>query len=379
MFIKNAGQYFELQDPQKARWLPMEGLRGIAVLLVFFVHYSTLIAPYFATGEENNKLLEAIREAGNSGVDLFFVLSGFLIYRAVIRRPINYAQYAYRRIERIYPVFLFVLCIYTALSYLSPAHSKLPELLPDAIIYIVQNVLLLPGMLPVEPIITVAWSLSFEAFYYILAPAFVGLFLMRHWKWQHRLYLFLAIYAIYIVTQWFGFASHFRLTMFLGGIVLYEISQNTKLRDSNLTTSLVDWISISLFALGIASFTLLGNSRWVLDGSFMAEIPGFIKFVILNCVFVLIIYRCLFAQGPAAKQFSFAPLRWLGNMSYTYYLMHSLGLHIFFNLLSLVAPSFEGTVLIYCALIPFAMIATLLVSAPVYLLIERPISLKPKG
>ena len=37
---------FEIQDIAHARWLAMEGLRGLAVTLVFFVHYSELVGPY---------------------------------------------------------------------------------------------------------------------------------------------------------------------------------------------------------------------------------------------------------------------------------------------------------------------------------------------
>lgn len=377
MLHDRLASFFELQDPAKARWLSMEGLRGIAVILVFFVHYSSGMTPYFGGGDDNIWWIVAIREIGNSGVDLFFVLSGFLIYRAVVRRPLNHLQYAYRRLERIYPVFLTVLGIYLLLSHLFPAQSRIPTDMQAAATYITANVLLLPGIFDIEPIITVAWSLSYEALYYILVPLVVGILAMRKWQWQHRAIFFLAFYLGCIFSQMLDPTTYFRLTMFLGGILLYEVSQGMEFKKGPAKKPWIDWLSLTLLVAGLASFTLLGESRWMLGDTVLADIPPYFKFVILNGVFVLLVHRCIFASGTAARLFAFRPLRWLGNMSYTYYLMHSLGLHFFFRALPIVAPSLEGSVLIYVGLIPLALIATIVASLPVYMLIEYPFSLKP--
>jgi peptidoglycan/LPS O-acetylase OafA/YrhL len=355
----------------------MEGLRGIAVLLVFFVHYSSGMAPFFGANSECIWWIAAIHEVGNSGVDLFFVLSGFLIYKAIIDRSPNYTQYARRRVERIYPVFLAVLCIYVALSFLFPGYSRIPIAFGDASAYIMANVLLLPGIFSIEPIISVAWSLSYEALYYMLVPLLTGLLLMRHWRSQRRIVFVVAIYLFYIAAQWFGAAPHFRLTMFLGGILLYEIAYGLGIDGQHGGNPWIDWLSLALFVIGLACFTLLGESRWMLGKTAAAAVPGFLKFVILNGVFVLLVHRCLFAAGPAAHLFSLSPLRWLGNMSYTYYLTHSLGLHLFFKVLPAIAPTLKGSFLVYCGLVPFAIIITIGTSVPVYLFIERPFSLKP--
>ena len=82
---------------------PMEGLRGFAVFLVFLVHYSTLIGPRIAGHGDLPVLAEAMHTLGNRGVDLFFVLSGYLIYGSLMRRPQPFGQFMLRRVERIYP------------------------------------------------------------------------------------------------------------------------------------------------------------------------------------------------------------------------------------------------------------------------------------
>ena len=61
----------------------MEGLRGIAVFLVFLVHYSSLISPWLKY--DTIHIASFIHSAGQIGVDLFFVLSGFLIYGTIIK------------------------------------------------------------------------------------------------------------------------------------------------------------------------------------------------------------------------------------------------------------------------------------------------------
>lgn len=372
-------KYFELQDPAQARWLSMEGLRGMAVILVFFVHYSTGMNPYFGPNHAEIEWLDALHSIGNCGVDLFFVLSGFLIYRAVVSRPTNYLKYAYRRVERIYPVFLFVLVVYLLLGLVVPDRSKLPEGAGDAAVYILQNALLLPGMFSIQPIIAVAWSLSYEAFYYIVIPIVVGLLALRGWSAQSRIVLFLAIFAAYIALYWAGILTHFRLTLFIGGILLFEISGFRMRPLGTAMSCFLDVFALAFFVFGLLAYYYFID-LWLWAGFGDADtVPAFLKFVILNVSVVLLVYRCLFVSGAAARLFSYDPLRWLGNMSYTYYLMHSLGLHGFFLVLGKLAPDMTGSALMYFVLVPPAILMTVLVSVPVYLLIERPISLGGGG
>ena len=59
---------------------PMEGLRGFAVFLVFLVHYVTLVKPWVTANPILLDFSSKLHSIGNAGVDLFFVLSGYLIY-----------------------------------------------------------------------------------------------------------------------------------------------------------------------------------------------------------------------------------------------------------------------------------------------------------
>lgn len=72
---------------------PMEGLRGFAVFMVFWVHYATLCEPWYPTQTITATIADYMHSIGNSGVDLFFVLSGYLIYGSLISRQQNFFRY----------------------------------------------------------------------------------------------------------------------------------------------------------------------------------------------------------------------------------------------------------------------------------------------
>ena len=97
------------------RLAPMEGMRGFAALLVFFVHFNALFQGYFKPGP-TRELCKIAAIVGNTGVDVFFVLSGFLIYGIVFNGKQTYFQFLAHRARRLYPVFLFVLLFYVVLS-----------------------------------------------------------------------------------------------------------------------------------------------------------------------------------------------------------------------------------------------------------------------
>src|SRR5690242_8313675 len=191
-FLRNL---YELTDKSN-RFPSMEGIRGLAILLVFCVHYHTLFSPYLNPKSLSFRVSELGWGMGQSGVDLFFVLSGYLIYGAVIRKPTSYWKFMRRRVERIYPTFLAVFALYLFLCAALPGVSKLPSGAWHTTIYILQNLALLPGIFAITPLITVAWSLSYEFFFYFTIPLLVLLTSMRKWKRWQRVSFFLALAII---------------------------------------------------------------------------------------------------------------------------------------------------------------------------------------
>jgi peptidoglycan/LPS O-acetylase OafA/YrhL len=94
--------------------LPLDGLRGVAILMVMFFHQVDLLARQVA--DQGGPLLDVayvrVSRAGWVGVDLFFVLSGFLITGILLdtkSRPRYFRNFYIRRTLRIFPLYYAVL------------------------------------------------------------------------------------------------------------------------------------------------------------------------------------------------------------------------------------------------------------------------------
>ncbi|MCE9619202.1 MAG: acyltransferase [Planctomycetes bacterium] len=98
----------------RAHILPLDGLRGIAILMVMFFHQADLLTK--STQEHGGPLLDLVYaricRAGWVGVDLFFVLSGFLITGILLdtkSRARYFRNFYIRRTLRIFPLYYAVL------------------------------------------------------------------------------------------------------------------------------------------------------------------------------------------------------------------------------------------------------------------------------
>lgn len=351
--------YFELSRGSTHNVRPMEGLRGFAVFLVFLVHYATLVVDWLDDEAVVLRLAEVLHTVGNTGVDLFFVLSGYLIYGSLIARRQPFARFMARRIERLYPAFTVVFVLYVALSFLFPAESKIPPETDEALSYLLQNFLLLPGLFPIEPMITVAWSLSYELFYYLLIPLVIGALGLRERSTAWRSTFFVATGAALLLYCALA-GGHPRLALFIAGILLHEAMVSPRVPTP---PGLVGGAAL---VLGLLSTLLPGG------GSIGAAFDS----LWLSLSFFLVCLACFRAPlAPLARLFSWSPMRWLGNMSYSYYLIHGLALKAAFLAMSVLLPRLVFDSWFFWALMPVMFAITLLPSAALFLAMERPFSL----
>jgi len=329
----------------------MEGIRGLAVFLVFLVHYVSMTEPWLRPGTAMWNLARVIHSAGNAGVDLFFVLSGYLIYGTLIRKPRPMLAYFRRRIERIYPAFLAVFIVYVVLSFVFPGESKIPTgSLSAATTYLLANLLLLPGLFPIEP-------LSYEAFYYLCIPLLIGALGLRQWTSLGRLWFFAGASACIIGYGALVGFPHVRLVMFIAGIMLFEIV-------GNHAPPRIDRLGVLALVLGLM---------------LASQFEGATRIAVLFVSLALLCYAAFQGDGLARRWFSMTPIRWLGNMSYSYYLIHGLSLKAMFMLLATkIRPtgSWEGVE--FFGVLPFAFALTLIPSFMLFVVVERPISLAPR-
>ena len=341
---------------------PMEGLRGFAVFLVFLVHYVTLVTPWTESQIALMKFATALHTMGNTGVDLFFVLSGYLIYGSLIAKPQAFGRFMARRVKRIYPTFIVVFATYVGLSFLFPMENKIPLSIFLGLIYLLQNLLLLPGIFPIQPLITVAWSLSYEMFYYLVIPGVIAIWGLRERSVGWRVGFFVAVTVIGAVVG-AVYGGPIRLIMFVSGILLFEALAMQRIPSPSGALGLTALVAGLLAIL----LPLPGASGYM-----------FKIMVLFGAFFVLCLACFRNASGWLAKAFSWTPLRWLGNMSYSYYLLHALALKAGFMVFGKLVPASGSEQWVFWLMMPAMFALTLVASAVLFLAVERPFSLAPK-
>lgn len=373
-----AGVYEVSAAGSVSRNLPMEGLRGLAVILVFFVHYHFVFKPWINTDSHTFAISNFLGTIGLSGVDLFFVISGYLIYGLTIRKPGRYLTFIKRRMQRIYPTFLCVFALYLLLSAVLPSENKIPGEPLAAVLYILANVLLLPGLFDIHPIITVAWSLSYEFFYYILIPLLVFTLGMRRWQSKSRVLFFSTLALLYTFYCLIGSRPHFHLLMFVSGILLYEAIHSYNLGDR--LSPRFDYVALFVLLLSFPVFyVLIERPELTLLLSGHRQAGAVFSILVLFFSFFIFTLSCFTSRSLLRRMFSWTPLRWLGNMSYSYYLIHGLTLKgIGFIVLRLIAPGQFSTAAFWIGY-PVFFFVTLVSSTILFVLVERRFSILPSG
>lgn len=173
----------------------IEGLRGIAVLLVVFFHSGLKIA-----------------EGGYIGVDIFFVTSGYLITKTIVdnfdNQSFSLLQFYERRFQRIIPAAIFVIIITGSIGLI----FLLPEELRDLGTSIRSALILRSNTWAANSIdyfgistefkpLVHLWSLSIELQFYVLFPILLSLFLYLNIRKLFLASIFIAIIAlIYFAT-----------------------------------------------------------------------------------------------------------------------------------------------------------------------------------
>ncbi len=142
------------------RLLTIQRLRALAAILVIGVHAGRLELRAFPS-----TWLHPLQAFGGAGVDLFFVISGFIMITTTwsdfgVRG--SSPAFLVRRILRIYPIYWVVMAVYLVLNALAPNILHIDDGSPQSI---VASLLLLPQ--GHEPILVVAWTLVCEMFFYL--------------------------------------------------------------------------------------------------------------------------------------------------------------------------------------------------------------------
>jgi peptidoglycan/LPS O-acetylase OafA/YrhL len=300
----------------------LDGLRGIAVLLVLWIHFWQLFPSVPGA-------LEPVRRTatfGLLGVDLFFVLSGFLITRILLRAkgtPGYFSNFYARRALRIFPLYFGTL----AVGYL-----LIPQLLGKAgtpfaqqawYWFYAQNIAITFGYRMAGP--THFWSLAVEEQFYLVWPLLVAALLP-----SRLLRVALVIIALAVVCRvallWAGLGVFYftlaRMDEIAAGGVLAMLEhrgllhRHRRLIRLGAIASTVALLAIPLPAVG-------DHMPWV----------QVVKFSVAACCFACIIALCATARpgGAVERLLAGRSLRFTGRISYGMYVVHPFiftGVHV---------------------------------------------------
>lgn len=305
----------------EGRYSAMEGMRAFAAIAVFFVHFNAnFLKPEnykdwqtkvsnFSSYIFDNILL--ILSHGHYGVDLFFMLSGFLIARMVTKQSFRYGEFMFKRFCRIYPAFLVSLIIYAAYYVFVFGYDFWPG-------KFVGNLFLLHGIpgLNFPPYNFVTWSLWYEFFFYIFYPATIIVLIkfgLRHWLWA----VILGGVAILVIQ--FLFNIHvIRFVYFYFGVILAFLPREQTIKILKKIPSFI--VEIVL----ITSIILLSYNK----------ISYLIFLLLFGSSAMIVIYKSLYIESTSMKFFSLCWFRWLGNISYSFYLFHPIAIWMCFAVFS---------------------------------------------
>lgn len=189
-------------DNNKKYILTIEGIRGFAAIYVMLGHFVLLYKPYtFTPGLEF--VIKTLFGYGHQAVILFFIVSGFSIhysstkYDFTNKRDLN--DYFFKRIRRIYPLFLISLLIALVVLYI----TKSPSDWNRNILSFLFLTDISKGAI-VDPIQTnfPIWSLSYEIIYYLLYPFL--LFYLRKFNLKKILII---SFIVSLLAGFFEFAN----------------------------------------------------------------------------------------------------------------------------------------------------------------------------
>jgi peptidoglycan/LPS O-acetylase OafA/YrhL len=227
-------------------------------------------------------------------------------------------------------------------------------------------VFFLPGIFRIVPIITVAWSLSFEFAFYLFVP-FITLIVSREGEnRRRRIALLGAMWVLFALSEAFLFhGTHIRMLSFVSGMLLQEITTNRNV--ATFVTGRGQWISICALVV-TASYHFAVQSKHVVGPL------GVLSVALMSAAIFWFVLHALEYPGALQKVCTWRPMRYWGNISYSYYLAHGITLKALATLLARLQLQ-SHPVLTYFMALAIGLVATWVSASVLYLLVEKPLSL----
>ena len=289
----------------QARRTDIDTLRGVSVISVLIYHLNSSFFPN-----------------GYLGVDLFFVISGYVITRSIIKDlqngKFNFLNFYIKRARRILPALLFVLLtslLFAGIFLLNADLKRFVESLVSSLGFVSNFYFWLTGGYfssndQLKPLLHL-WSLSVEEQFYIFFPIFLFL-IYRFFKNKNAYFIGILLASIISFTLNYYFLSHTDTVFFLFPTRIWQFgigaaaALSPHLKIKNL------WAEF--FYYFIAIFLIVYNfcvtTKSLPDGTLMC----------IGLSLILIKYSN--EKNFLSKIFQFRPIIFTGLISYSLYLWH---------------------------------------------------------
>lgn len=315
-------------------------LRAIAAWLVVYAHYYLFFPIYH---------LYNYQWLGIFGVDIFFVISGFIMFYSFANTMCTAREFFVKRLIRIVPAYWFFTFLLIPLSYIytkefSYTDWNLNSLLASLFFIKSAN----PADSVPNPFLTVGWTLNYEMFFYALLSLCIMVF--------GRFSFFACTLALIILPlawdeHWFYgiLISQKLLYAFVFGIALGYAYKKTEGR--NIPHAIYYIFGIALLIFGVTLFVKYQpflNSPEDLNG--LGGLRLLLSFILVSSLLMLEITLSKL-RGDVSRL-----LRYLGNISYSTYLSHTLIINIILHYIGQKKHSLEWELilLLITSLIIFA-------------------------
>lgn len=302
----------------------LDGIRGVAIIMVMLRHFTHgAVAHGFA-----GKLILAVCGMGVSGVDLFFVLSGFLITRILLRTRLDshyFRNFYVRRTLRIFPLYYAYLILYfgfvTRFTHFDRARAIEASSYQSWVWLYATNILICLRGNYIVASVNHFWTLAVEEHFYLVWPALVRFFDVRR--------------MLTVCAAAFLLAIGSRALFSWGGWSLYATNVFTLCRVDSLAVG----AAVAVLERSSNGTAIAGAARRVFWGALglvtaWELIPSGNRFgQVLNEVFGSSVVALLFASsitlavwGPAGSLLRrFFMLRffcWIATYAYGLYVLH---------------------------------------------------------